>query len=284
MEKANREKDSPVSDKAQAGSSEDPPADVGTALLDELAAIRLRREILGQDNDDTPPDGSLRAASVSEKLAAYYRAVHALEDLSALCLSGGGIRSATFALGVIQALAARGLLKQFDYLSTVSGGGYLGSLLTAWVQREGYDAVCAELTGTPRTANSMSPLQHIRRYSNYLTPRTGLASTDTLMLVALFARNLFLNWLIILPTIVLCILGVKFTAAVAWKWPASPVAVAVFGVATILFVGLALVDSLRQRPGWEEQKSTSSKFLTKELLPMLLGGMALSLTSIQYLT
>ena len=113
-----------------------------------------------------------------------------------------------------------------------------------------------------------------------MTPRTGLASTDTLMLVALFARNLFLNWLIILPTIVLCILGVKFTAAVAWKWPASPVAVAVFGVATIFFVGLALVDLLRQRPGWEEQKSTSSKFLTKELLPMLLGGMALSLTSI----
>ena len=142
MEKANREKESPLSDKAQAGSSEDPPADVGTALLDELAAIRSRREILGQDNDDTPPDGSLRTASVNEKLAAYYRAVHALEDLSALCLSGGGICSAAFALGVIQGLAARGLLKQFDYLSTVSGGGYLGSLLTAWVQREGYDAVC----------------------------------------------------------------------------------------------------------------------------------------------
>ena len=43
--------------------------------------------------------------------------------LTALCLSGGGIRSATFCLGVIQGMANRGLLPCFDYLSTVSGGG-----------------------------------------------------------------------------------------------------------------------------------------------------------------
>src|SRR5437660_9997965 len=43
-----------------------------------------------------------------------------LTNLSALCISGGGIRSATFALGAIQGLAERGLLEQFDYLSTVS--------------------------------------------------------------------------------------------------------------------------------------------------------------------
>src|SRR5262249_37638223 len=45
----------------------------------------------------------------------------------ALCLSGGGIRSATFALGVLEGLAAKGVLDRFDYLSTVSGGGYIGS-------------------------------------------------------------------------------------------------------------------------------------------------------------
>ena len=46
------------------------------------------------------------------------------EPLSALCLSGGGIRSATFALGLIQGLAEQEVLGAFDYLSTVSGGGY----------------------------------------------------------------------------------------------------------------------------------------------------------------
>ena len=43
-----------------------------------------------------------------------------------LAFSGGGIRSATFNLGFLQGAATLGLLKQFDYLSTVSGGGYIG--------------------------------------------------------------------------------------------------------------------------------------------------------------
>ena len=49
-----------------------------------------------------------------------------------LALSGGGIRSATLCLGVVQALAKNTeLTKRIDYLSTVSGGGYLGSALSS---------------------------------------------------------------------------------------------------------------------------------------------------------
>jgi hypothetical protein len=55
----------------------------------------------------------------------------AKNQLTGLCLSGGGIRSATFSLGFIQALFHSRLLKRVDYLSTVSGGGYIGSCLTA---------------------------------------------------------------------------------------------------------------------------------------------------------
>jgi Patatin-like phospholipase len=44
-----------------------------------------------------------------------------------LALSGGGVRSATFCLGLLRALAKNGVLHRFDYLSTVSGGGYIGS-------------------------------------------------------------------------------------------------------------------------------------------------------------
>ncbi len=58
------------------------------------------------------------------------------QNLTALCFSGGGIRSATFGLGIVQSLAKHGLLDEFDYLSTVSGGGYLGSWLSAWIRRE----------------------------------------------------------------------------------------------------------------------------------------------------
>jgi len=52
-----------------------------------------------------------------------------------LALSGGGIRSATFNLGVLQALARAQLLRRLDFLSTVSGGGYVGSFFGAWVSR-----------------------------------------------------------------------------------------------------------------------------------------------------
>ena len=55
--------------------------------------------------------------------------------LTGLALSGGGIRSATFSLGILQALASHNLLKKFDYLSTVSGGGYIGSAL-CWALRQ----------------------------------------------------------------------------------------------------------------------------------------------------
>jgi Patatin-like phospholipase len=50
-------------------------------------------------------------------------------DTIGLALSGGGIRSATVSLGVLQSLARRDLLKKIDYVSTVSGGGYAGCFL-----------------------------------------------------------------------------------------------------------------------------------------------------------
>ncbi len=66
-----------------------------------------------------------------------FKRLHSRER-SALCFSGGGIRSATFGLGILQGLAACSakpangrpkLLGEFDYLSTVSGGGYLGGVV-----------------------------------------------------------------------------------------------------------------------------------------------------------
>ncbi len=53
-------------------------------------------------------------------------------DLTGIALSGGGIRSASFCLGVLQALSYAGWLKRLDYLSMVSGGGYIGGSL-AWL-------------------------------------------------------------------------------------------------------------------------------------------------------
>lgn len=73
-------------------------------------------------------------------LAARFKALHALPDEQrprALCLSGGGIRSATFCLGVLQWLASQRQLEGFHYLSTVSGGGYIGSWLVNGIRQAG---------------------------------------------------------------------------------------------------------------------------------------------------
>jgi hypothetical protein len=71
-----------------------------------------------------------------------------------LAFSGGGIRSATFNLGVLQALARLRLLTRLDYLSTVSGGGYIGGWFQAWFYREYFDLRIARLEACPQASQS----------------------------------------------------------------------------------------------------------------------------------
>ncbi|HEV7667404.1 MAG TPA: patatin-like phospholipase family protein [Thermoanaerobaculia bacterium] len=144
--------------------------------------------------------------SRERRLQEVYRRVHAHPSgLAALCLSGGGIRSAVFSLGVVQGLARRGLLQKFDFLSTVSGGGYLGGLLSAWIHRHprGLDGVADELGGRRPGARKLqpeaAPLEYLRNFSNYLTPKLGILSADSWTLISIFIRNLYVYWLVLVP-------------------------------------------------------------------------------------
>ena len=47
------------------------------------------------------------------------------------------------------------------------------------------------------------PVANLREYSNYLTPQLGLLSGDTWSAAAIILRNLILNWLVIVPLLVL---------------------------------------------------------------------------------
>ncbi|MCA9061022.1 MAG: patatin-like phospholipase family protein, partial [Planctomycetaceae bacterium] len=95
-------------------------------------------------------------------------------DVVGLAISGGGIRSATFALGVIQGLARREVLRHVDVMSTVSGGGYLGSFLSSYLNNS--DADCgptadrapfkSEIAGDSRAVRSL------RNHSRYIQPAT----------------------------------------------------------------------------------------------------------------
>jgi len=173
------------------------------------------------------------------RLGTLFAALHAKGDddaaRSALCISGGGIRSATFALGVIQGLAGAGILDKFHFLSTVSGGGYIGSWLSSWARRhrEGMTGVQKDLVrgdtavggtivnGQPEEKTDVppskidpeaQPVRHLREYSNYLSPRLGLTSADSWTIVALYVRNLLLNLLVLVPILAALISYPRFFA------------------------------------------------------------------------
>jgi Patatin-like phospholipase len=201
---------------ARGAAHTDCPASLNQMLEAELE--RLRPGLLG----DLPAATiCCPQAEQSENLKKIYGRIGKIpsllkdgEPLAALCLSGGGIRSATFNLGVLQGLAKLGLLDKFDYLSSVSGGGYIAGWLRTWIYheslineqhiagRDGFAEVAKKLAHTdPRDPLSPEPdpVANLRDYSNYLTPQVGLFSGDTWAAAAIIARNLLLNWLVLVP-------------------------------------------------------------------------------------
>ncbi len=103
-----------------------------------------------------------------------------------LAMSGGGIRSAVFCLGVTQVLAARKLLGRVDFLSTVSGGGYTGSFLTA---RLGDDTFEVEMV-RPNGRDS-KPIAHLRGWAQYMTSSSLSARWKAM---AATVAGMLLNW------------------------------------------------------------------------------------------
>jgi hypothetical protein len=137
-------------------------------------------------------------------------------DTLGVAFSGGGVRSATFNLGVLQGLAHGDLLRRVDYVSTVSGGGYIGAWLASWSKRvrggRGVATVQERLRTEPLTepdALSVRAVRFLREYSNYLTPQAGVFTADTWTMIAIWLRNTMLNQAVLVLT--LCgILGVPW--------------------------------------------------------------------------
>lgn len=178
-------------------------------LLDEYAALHgpltaAEREQWLSAAAAAPETARAGLASLNQRA---FSAGHA-----ALCLSGGGVRSASFSLGVLQGLARLGVLRRFDYLSTVSGGGFAGAWLTAWLRRAQDDPSAREqlnqFEGTAPTVGVVepAPLVQLRKYIRYMSPHEGVFSADVWTLGATMARNLIVNWLVLLPVIAAALL------------------------------------------------------------------------------
>jgi len=117
------------------------------------------------------------------------------DRLSGLGISGGGIRSASFGLGVLQALYRARKIDDLDYLSSVSGGGYIASSFTWFRQlnKGGFPfgkagsggrmllegkGVTTHGQATAGEDSQVEPpnavLDYIRQHGDYLTPSPGM--------------------------------------------------------------------------------------------------------------
>lgn len=160
------------------------------AVIDEQ--VTLRRQKL---NDAIPPNH-------------HQRLPDGAGDKWGLALSGGGIRSATFCFGLLRALANQKTLLRFDLMSTVSGGGYIGTMLGCLFNRakDGKEALQVEeaIDGQQHqhtqphhsgqaSSNAVAEkptawfLWWLRANGRYLIPR---GVRDTSFAFALYVRNL----------------------------------------------------------------------------------------------
>jgi len=281
--------------------------------------------ISNQQRSPEPPPGALPAATaaVPGQLLTVFQALNA-DDRWALCLSGGGIRSAAFALGILQRIAklkvtskrtdekAGPALKQFEYLSTVSGGGYIGSWLSAWLYQEhekshkeqpdGAHAKAGEVkqshaadSGTDTAALVVSslnqrdsrgqlgdheeaePISNLRRNSHFLSPSFSSISPDLWSDVASVLRNLFLNWVLLVPPMILAVLVTKalyfavIDAQHITRENTSAAFLVLMGAPTVCFL-VSLSFSVANRPARGWINVSQPRFLFFDLMPFLFGA------------
>lgn len=195
----------------------------------EIDAIAARRRALGV----APADDTLRLPDISwsseyqpsptltqvfedlKDSSARWRAETSIygvpSGLIGLALSGGGIRSSTFNLGVLQAIDRTGLFPYVDYLSTVSGGGFIGTYLTTSIIEKGRPSEARsgadpdEISSQPVESfpfkhetgkEESSRFRHLRNHSEFLAPG---GKSELLSIPLILLRGFVINLIFLVP-------------------------------------------------------------------------------------
>ena len=253
----------------------------GEVFQNELDLLRPRA-------GGAPMPGDVQPASTCALLARAHG-----EQLAGLALSGGGVRSATFNLGALQALAEARLLRDVDYLSTVSGGGFIGGWLSKWIRERRGDVRAVEALLTPgvtgqAVAAEPVEIQFLRQYSNYLSPKSGTFSADTWTLIGTYVRNTCLNlamlvaWLcalLILPRF--AVWGVSRVVQPGGPWAHLADALWLAGTALFLVAVFFIAVSISSKPehsrGVRRFSQQQGAVLLCVNLPMLVAGFLVSI-------
>ncbi len=238
------------------------------------------------------PPSYPRSGEPETRLNALWATIHGLkEKRAAFCISGGGIRSATFGLGILQGLARCGLLDKFHYLSTVSGGGYIGSWLSAWIKNDpgGIRGVIDDLNRRPDSTlePEPQPIVHLREFSNYLAPRTGLTSVDFWTLITTFIRNMFLNWLVLIswlaafmmiPRLYLATINLQpnwtiWTNTIQQRWD---IGLGLLLIIAFVLIAIAMAYAIVDVPATGNARLPQRSFLLFRQLPLFLAALILA--------
>jgi hypothetical protein len=146
-----------------------------------------------------------------------------------LALSGGGIRSATFQLGVLQALATKGILPLVDYISAVSGGGFTCGWLMRWLRdSRDHSAVMAGLRIAPSQVRPPR-IRWLYRYSNYLTPRASAFSHDSFLFVTTYFHHFLFNLTILFFTFAFLLMLPRVGVGVLFRLQHAPRMLGILG-------------------------------------------------------
>lgn len=189
-------------------------------------------------------------------------------NLIGLACSGGGIRSASFSLGVIQYLIANKLFGAVDYLSTVSGGGYTGSCISALAKD---DTNAVNLLTERTQQQEPAALNHLRNYSEYLRA-SGLL--NGLRLPILFIEGILRSILIFLPLVIFATFITEAVFELAGR--VSPA----YQWITPLIGILPLVTALTVRPIIKEKLQWSGRDKADARLTLYAGLAAISLLAV----
>lgn len=171
--------DIPDANQKKSGEPDSPPEEQKDRVLESSEAVAPV---------PVKPDAEADLDSARDESTGRWRA-----DVTGLALSGGGIRSATFNLGVLQALAGGHKLRRVDFLSTVSGGGYIGAFLGRAYDRYRQAALAPDKrpaaalrVESELTKPGSLQIDWLRKYANYVAPATGDLRLD----LAVVGRNL----------------------------------------------------------------------------------------------
>ncbi|HJQ48042.1 MAG TPA: hypothetical protein VJ870_17240 [Amycolatopsis sp.] len=225
-----------------------------TRVVDGLAAAPL------EDSDYPLPGATAHAAT---RWARGYRVpAEQPPGETGFCLSGGGIRAASVAMGALQTLRTQ--LLGARYLVSVSGGGYTAGALQQALTTAPDDA--PDVRRDPESAYGHGSVEedHVRRHVSYLAD----SSPETISALAILARGLLLSLIVLFaPALVLgVIVGWLYQRVPLITFPASlqdfppPRTGALVALGFVVAVALAAALASRAFPlAWKDIRGATGR-------------------------